>query len=77
MKLSLLRTGYISSAANVLTSSPKIWHVKKRYFSKLIDLAVINEYDKDVVIKISIVVRHVYRVASERVLSNGAFESFI
>ena len=30
VKLSLLRTGYFSSAANVLTSSPKIWHVNKR-----------------------------------------------
>ena len=28
--LSLLRTRYILSAANVLTSSPKIWHVNKR-----------------------------------------------
>ena len=30
VKLSLLRTGYFSLAANVLTSSPKIWHVNKR-----------------------------------------------
>ena len=77
VKLSLLRTWYISSAANVLTRSSEIWHVKKRDFLKLIDLAVINKYDKDVVMQISIVVRHVYRVASERVLSNGTFESFI
>ena len=28
--MSLLRTGYLSSAANVLTSSLKIWHVTKR-----------------------------------------------
>ena len=28
--LSLLRTRYISSVTNVLTSSPKIWHVNKR-----------------------------------------------
>ena len=32
VKLSLLRTGYFSSAANVLTSSPKIWHVNKGDF---------------------------------------------
>ena len=32
VKLSLLRTGYFSSAANVLTSSPKTWHVKKQLF---------------------------------------------
>ena len=28
----LLRRGYFSLAANVLTSSPKIWHVNKRDF---------------------------------------------
>ena len=32
VKLSLLRTGYFSSAANVLTSSPKISHVNQRDF---------------------------------------------
>ena len=32
VKFSLLRTGYFSSVANVLTSSPKIWHVNKRDF---------------------------------------------
>ena len=35
VKLSLLRTGYFSSVANVLTSSPKIWHVNKRDFFQL------------------------------------------
>ena len=32
VKLSLLRTGEFSSAANVLTGSPKIFHVNKRDF---------------------------------------------
>ena len=32
VKLSLLSTGYFSSASDVLTSSPKIWHVNKRLF---------------------------------------------
>ena len=32
---SLLRTGYFSSTTNVLTSSPKIWHVNKRDFFQL------------------------------------------
>ena len=32
VKLSLLTTGYFSSAANVLTSSPKILHINKRDF---------------------------------------------
>ena len=35
VKLSLLRTQYFSSAANVLTSSPKILHVNKRDFFQL------------------------------------------
>ena len=35
VKLSLLRRGYFSLRANVLTSSPKIEHVNKRYFFKL------------------------------------------
>ena len=30
IKLSLVRTGYFSSEDNVLTSSPKIWHVNKK-----------------------------------------------
>ena len=39
VKLSLLRTWYFSSAANVLRSSPKIWHVNKRDFFELNFLA--------------------------------------
>ena len=35
IKMSLLTTGYFSSAANVLTSSPKIWHVKNRDFFQI------------------------------------------
>ena len=35
VKFSLLRTGYFSLAANVLTSSTKIWHVNKRDFFRL------------------------------------------
>ena len=35
VKLSLLRRGYFSLAANVLTSSPKIWHVNNRDFLQL------------------------------------------
>ena len=35
VKLSLLRGGYFSSAANVLTSSPKFWHVNNRDFFQL------------------------------------------
>ena len=35
VKLSLLRRGYFSSTTNVLTSSPKTWHVKNRDFFRL------------------------------------------
>ena len=35
VKMSLFRTGYFSSAADVLTSSSKIWHVNKRDFFQL------------------------------------------
>ena len=35
VKLSLLRTGCFPPAANVLTSSPKIWHVNKTDFFQL------------------------------------------
>ena len=35
VKFSVLRTGYFSSTASVLTSSPKIWHVMKRPIFKL------------------------------------------
>ena len=35
LKLSLLRTGYFSSAPNVLASSFRIWHMKNRDFFQL------------------------------------------
>ena len=35
VKWFLLRRGYFSLAANVLTSSPKIWHVNNREFFQL------------------------------------------
>ena len=35
VKLSLLRTGYFSSAANVLPSSPRMWSLKNRDFFQL------------------------------------------
>ena len=35
IELSLLRTGHLSSAANVLTSSPKNWNVNKTDFFQL------------------------------------------
>ena len=35
VKLSPLRTGYVSSTGNVLTTSPKSWHIKNRDFFQL------------------------------------------
>ena len=46
IKFSLLRTGYFSLAGNVLTSSPKIFHVNKTELSNSMALAVVNEYHK-------------------------------
>ena len=50
IKLSLLRIGYSSSVANVLTRSHKIFHVNNRNISNSIDLAVIIKYDKSAVV---------------------------
>ena len=55
VKLTLLRTRYLSLAANMLANSPKIWHLNKRYFFQLNILAVINKYDKGAVVQISTV----------------------
>ena len=73
VKLSLLKTGYFSSAANVSTSSPKVWNVHKRDFFDLISLAVIDEYDKGVVMQITTVLGHVYHVPCRMVLWSGTF----
>ena len=73
VKLSLLRTGYTSSAANVLRSSLKILDVNKIDFSNSIDLAVINKYDKGAVTQILKVIGNVHHAACWRVLWNGSF----
>ena len=73
VKVSLLRTGYLKSASNVLTRSPKIWHVNKRDFFRLNWLAVINNYDKSAVMLILAVLGHVYHVAFRGILWNGTF----
>ena len=71
VKVSLLRTGYLKSASNVLTSSPKIWHVNKRDFFRHNWLEVINKYDKIAKILILTVFGHVYYVAFQGILWNG------
>ena len=64
----LLRTGYFSSTANVLTSCPKIWDVNKREFSNSISLSVINESDQSAVRQFSKVLGNLYHSACPRVL---------
>ena len=66
VKLCLLRTGYFSSAA-----VPRFGMSKTETFSNSIDLAAINEYDKDIVMQIWTVLVHVYHVACRRVVWKG------
>ena len=72
VKLSLLRTRYFSSVANVLTRSPKIWHVNKRDFWEF-SLPVTNEYDQGAVIHISTELLHIYHIVCRSILRNGTF----
>ena len=71
-KFSLLRTGYLSSGANVLTSSQRFYILIRETFFHSIDFAVINEYDKGTVMQISTVLWHGYYVAC----SNRTFSKF-
>ena len=73
VKVSLLRTGYLKSASNVLTSSPKIWHVNKRDFFRLNWQAVINKYDKSAKMLALTVLGDVYHVAFRGILWNATF----
>ena len=73
VKLSLLGTGKFSSASNVLTSSPKIFHVNKRDFFQLNWPCSDQEHDKRDLKKIWIGLGDVYHVASRRILWNGTF----
>ena len=73
VKLSLFRTGYFSSGANVWRSTPKILHVNKRDFSGSIDFPAINEYDQSAVTLISKVIGNVYHARCRRVLWNVSF----
>ena len=75
VKLSLRRTRCFSSAANVLTSSPKILLVNKRDFLERNFGASDYEYGKVALMKISTVFGHVYDFACEWVLWNGTFQT--
>ena len=68
VKLSLCSARYFSLAPNVLTSSLKNLHVRKRHFSNSISLEVKNESDKCALIQISIVLAHVSHIAGRSIL---------
>ena len=73
VKVSLLRTGYLKLASNLLTSSQKIWHANKRDFFRLNWLGVINKYDKSATMLTLTVLGHVYHVAFRGILWNSTF----
>ena len=68
---------YLSSAVNVLTKSLKTFHVTKSDFSNSINFNLINQSDKDALIKIEPVFPPVSHVECRGVLSNGTFYTFI
>ena len=71
---SLLETGYLLSAGNVLRTSPKIWHVKEETFRNSIALAVINKDDQGVLVQISTVFGPVYHTACRRASKTELFK---
>ena len=78
IKLSLLRREYLSSAVNVLTNSPIIFHVTKRDFFLLKWLnsdrkCGSSKYGNGAVLQISRVIWTVYHVALWKVFWNGVF----
>ena len=73
VQLSLLRTGYFSSAGNALTSRHNILHVNKRDIFQLNWLTRIKELEKIAVIQISTVLGQVCCFACRTVLWNWRF----
>ena len=71
--LSLLLREYLSLAVNVLRKVLKNFHVSKSDFYSSITFKVINQDDKDALIKIESVFRLVYNVAFWDVLLNESF----
>ena len=65
VELSLLITGYFSSAGNVLTSSPRFWMSIRGTFFNSVSFAMTNEYDKGAAKHIATVLGHVYHIAFE------------
>ena len=73
IQLSLLVREYLSQAVTVLRKVLKNFHVSKSDVCKSITFTVIIQDEKDTLIKIESVFRHVYHVPCREVLSNGSF----
>ena len=73
LNVPLLRTGYFSSAANVLTSSTKILHVNKKDFFQLDWFGSDQLLWSSAMPQISTDLWHVFHVACRRVHSNETF----
>ena len=73
IQLSLLTTQYLSQAVTVLRKVLKSFHESKGDLWNSINFTVITQVDKDALIKIESVFRHVYHVPCGEVHSNGSF----
>ena len=71
--LSQLVREYLSQAVTVLRKGLKNFHVSKSDLWNSINFTVITQDDKDALIKMESVFRHVYHVPCREVLSNGCF----
>ena len=72
-KLSQSSTGYLSSAVNVLTNSPKISPIIRGEISKSTSLRMMKKHDKSALMEISEVFGTLSQVYSQSVFWNGAF----
>ena len=71
IQLALLIREYLSSAVKMLRKRLKNFHVSKSDFRNSINFKVITQDDKRALIKIELVLRPVYHVACQDVVSNG------
>ena len=71
--LSLLLREYLSLAVNVWRKGLKNFHVSKSDFCNSITFTVITQDDKDALIKIELLFRHVYMSPVERSSQSGVF----
>ena len=73
IQFSLLVREYLSQAVTVLRKGLKNFRVSKSDVCNSINFTVITQAEKDALIKIESVFRHVYHVPCQDVLSNGSF----